>query len=148
MLGVAVHNSLGEDSSGLTVEAWAALPSQTALPWPTEEFLSGVGEPSLQGASRRQYQRAMLRKHAVITVGPDQHAVFTKDVSRKGFGLLSPLQLFPCDELEIAVADLPMVRLVVRRCRRIAERCYDCGADFAAGLASPKLFKEIMQAMR
>jgi hypothetical protein len=100
------------------------------------------GDPGRQGPTprrydcRRGYHRFYLRGKAIVVRNGALLGVYTKDVSRKGFGLLSPQQLFPKEQVELHAANGQDYRLQIVRCRRIDERCYECAASFLPRMQS------------
>lgn len=141
MLGLAHEFELSEST-------WDDLPSRAELPCAPEEFFEPAGAATLHGDSRRQYHRFYLRERAFMLRRDDLFAVYTKDASRKGIGLISPIQLFPRDLVKLVLPEFGTITLSVRRCRRIAPMCYDCGTVFADGLASPSAYKELVDRQR
>ncbi|MCA9235706.1 MAG: PilZ domain-containing protein [Planctomycetales bacterium] len=105
--------------------------------------MSGAAPAS--GDSRRKYHRFHLREQAVLRYAAGTFAVYTKDVSRMGMGVMVPEQLFPCDEFELLMPGEQWISLIVRRCRRVQEECYDVGAEFAAGILNPGRYKQMIQ---
>ena len=128
----------------LTLEAWEALASRSELPCDVEEFLAPEGATPPRGDSRRQYHRFHLRERAFMAREGEVHAMYVKDVSRKGVGLILPMQLLPNDRATVTVRGLRL-SIRVRRCRRLGRRCYYCGGEFAEGLAAPSIFKTLIQ---
>jgi PilZ domain len=140
MLGLADEFEISEST-------WDDLPSRAELPCAPEDFFD-PGAAALFGDSRRQYHRFFLRERAFLVRRDALFAVYTKDASRKGIGLISPIQLFPRDLVKLLLPEFGTMTLSVRRCRRISSMCYDCGTVFADGLASPAAYKELIDRQR
>lgn len=109
---------------------WKATPSKAELPTDQDEFFSRRGPTTACPMSDRGFQRYYFRGKAILQLGDVCHAVYTNDVSRTGIGLYSPVQLFPCDKVTLVLPTRDEVVLQVTRCRRVADRCYDCGSVF------------------
>lgn len=132
----------------LNDEAFGPIVLHAELPCPPEEFFGLSGAVLLYGDSRRQYHRFYLREHVAMVRRGEAYGIYIKDASRKGIGFLSPIQLFPRDLVIAALPEFGALKLSVRRCRRLAPQCYDCGSIFAEGLLSPTAYKELMDRQR
>ncbi len=113
-------------------ELWDKLESKAVLPATTEEFFgkSGpkTGTPSID--ELRDFERHYLRCQAIIRHDSKTHAVYMKDCSRAGMGLVSPVQLFPRERIQLWMNPQRSYSLEVIRCRRISANCYECGTIF------------------
>jgi hypothetical protein len=123
MLGVC-------DETALSEEAWAALESRAALPCGWEEFVAEAGVVKHRADSRRQFVRVGLRQKAIFWHEGQAHAAYTKNLSRIGLAIYSPIHLLPLADIRLWVPGHPVFQLTVRRCRRLKEGCYECGAVF------------------
>ncbi|MBW3600254.1 MAG: PilZ domain-containing protein [Planctomycetes bacterium] len=85
---------------------------------------------------RRQHPRFYFWRRAILEQGGRQFAGFTRDLSKAGIRLLSPVQLFPCDETHVILESGQTFRVSIRRCLRLADDCYECGAEFFASQPS------------
>jgi hypothetical protein len=132
----------------LTAEAWESLPSRAQIPCDAEEFFEAQGAGAPLSHSRRQYHRYFLRDQAVLEHEGRRHAVYTTDVSRKGMGFLSPVQILPGDMVRVAIPECEVFTMKVRRCRRLTDSSYQVGAIFETGPASPKKFTELIAQRR
>ncbi len=56
-----------------------------------------------------------------------QLIVYVKDISKRGIGIISHLQLFPQEKLLICFQHREVYAMTVW-CRRIGELCWECGA--------------------
>ena len=111
---------------------WESIELRAALPSEASDFFERHGPVPVHADSRRGYARLYLRQQAVIRLSDGTRlAGYTTDVSRKGIGFLSPVQLFPKDRLSIRVANSRDLPIEVVRCRRLESNCYRCGATFA-----------------
>ncbi|MGI9428452.1 MAG: PilZ domain-containing protein [Bythopirellula sp.] len=109
-------------------DVWAGLRSQAKLPVPAEEFFSKSGQK--RQVEQREFDRHYLRCQAIMRLDCEQHAVYMKDCSRAGMGLVSPVQLFPRERIQIWMNPQRSYSLEVIRCRRIDADCYECGTIF------------------
>ena len=109
---------------------WEATESKTVLAVSEEDFFSARGELTECTTSRRAHERHFLRSPAIIKCGHQTHAVYLKDVSRTGIGLLSPVQLFPRQQFLMLLTEQIRYRLQTIRCRRVGPKCYECGTVF------------------
>jgi hypothetical protein len=84
--------------------------------------------------SRRSFHRFYFRGKGVLQWRGETLGIYTTDLSRKGMGLLAPLQLFPMERVNLRMSDGRECQLEIVRCRRVGNGCYECGARFAVGL--------------
>ena len=124
---------LGLDNAAVIDAKWAAAKSKTQLPMAVAEFFAPSGPLPVQNADRRTHPRHFLRCRALIHVNGETHAIYLQDVSRTGIGLLSPVQLFPCQRIVAHTGNQRRYTLEVKRCRRVAPNCYECGTTFVLG---------------
>lgn len=129
----------------LTDQLWTALSSRTTLPWGEGEYFCAQGVSGPVGESRRRYVRFHLRNRAILLRGVERHGVYIKDLSPQGLGLLSPVQIFPKERLVLLLSDSAKLDLELRRCRRVADECYECGTVFIDGAVPPGTFRRLMQ---
>lgn len=120
----------GSDQGILTADPWSAATLKARLPDEYDDFLERQGPTPCHFDSRRSFHRFYLRQKAILTRDGDVLGVFTKDVSRRGFGILSPVQLLPKERVELKLPDGRTYHLEVARCRRVDAGCYDCGTRF------------------
>jgi PilZ domain len=80
--------------------------------------------------NKRGFHRHYMRGKAILTRGEKTFGTYTKDISRKGIGLLSPVQLLPMERVALFLSNGSTLHLEVTRCRRVEKNCYDCGAKF------------------
>ncbi len=119
------------DSTDLIGAAWAASEQKTRLPEDFESFRTARGAAPLVFNTRRAYRRFFLRHRALLERGDARLGVYTKDISRQGIGILSPVQLFPKDVVRLVLPNGAVYQFEVARCRRLAAECYECGTRFA-----------------
>ncbi|HEX6963525.1 MAG TPA: PilZ domain-containing protein [Lacipirellula sp.] len=120
------------DEMELSEEGWGGLPSRAELPCEWREYAAGAGATRTKQHERRQFCRVGLRGIAIIWQDGQVHAGYTKDVSRKGIGFYSPVQLFPKAIVQLWIPGHPVLELRIRRCKRIKDLCFECGATFTA----------------
>lgn len=115
------------------------LPIQVLPPWPLDEFLSKQGVVLSRNDDRRRYARLYYRKPASLAlttslpafVRPDQEvSTYSCDLSRSGIAFLSACELYPREIVMLQVTELGWRQLRVVRCRRLASRCFEIGAEF------------------
>ena len=118
------------DETQLSEEGWTALPSRVELPCSWEQYASGAGVVRPKPTSRRQYCRVGLRSIAILWLEGVAHATYTTDVSKLGMGFYSPVNLLPRQTVQVWLPGRTVLPLTVQRCRRVADRCFECGAKF------------------
>jgi hypothetical protein len=128
----------------LNDQLWNSVPSRTELPADEDEYLDAYGPAGAMGESRRQYLRIQFRETALLVRGDQCHAIYTKDASPKGVALLTPVQIFPQERIKLVLRDHPTMELELRRCRRLASNCYECGTVFADGVIPPAVYKHLI----
>ena len=107
---------------------WDQLESKAALPTTAEEFFAKTGTKA--DHEQRDYERHYLRCQAIMRRECDQHAVYMKDCSRAGMCLVSPVQLFPRERVQLWMSAQRSYSLEIIRCRRVRPNCYVCGTIF------------------
>jgi hypothetical protein len=115
----------------LIAELWEMTEAKVQLPYPlVNGFLKSPGPTSVYFDDKRSFQRFFLRSKAVLKRRGSLLGALTKDVSRRGVGFLSPVQLMPREKVQLTLASAEL-KLEVSRCRRVDQGCFDCGAKFA-----------------
>jgi PilZ domain-containing protein len=124
----------------------ATSPSQNAIDeiWPSVSIIVQLPESMSPGFfakqgpmpvhhddNKRGFHRHYMRGKAILKRGETTLGTYTKDISRKGIGLLSPVQLMPLERVDLLLPNGTQLHLEVARCRRVEKNCYDCGARFA-----------------
>lgn len=56
--------------------------------------------------------------------------VYLSDLSRSGAGFISPSEFYPGEHLELQLSALGAKGLVVKRCRKSPEGCFEIGCEF------------------
>ncbi len=125
------------DATTLNEDAWRALAAQTQLPRSVAEFFAAQRSSELRTTSRRRFHRQPLRGPAILLVGDDRHAAFTKDLSRTGLGFFAPLHLLPKRIVQLWLPQGRVLRLRITRCVRRGPDCFECGSAFDLGEAKP-----------
>jgi hypothetical protein len=110
-------------------EFWRKTSRTVVLPPEIAEHYAQSGKTASMFDDRRAFMRFHLRGRAILCAGGEYFGVYTKDISRNAFGFYHCEQLFPCDEVQIWLPTGIQRRLVIRRCRRIADGCFECGAE-------------------
>jgi hypothetical protein len=113
-------------------EIWRVAAPKTHLPNSAADFFDQSGPANLVFRSQRRFHRFFARGKAVLDRDGAYLGIFTKDVSRDGLGFLSPVELTPHEKLDLHIVGAPQRIVEITRCRRVADRCYDCGANFVA----------------
>jgi hypothetical protein len=118
------------DATALSELDWEQLASRAELPCSWQDYAAGAGAVHTKADSTRQYCRVALRSIAIVWADGVAHAVYTKDVSKMGLGFYSPVHLLPRSSVRIWLPGRSPLGLKVTRCRRLDERCFECGALF------------------
>jgi len=126
------------NAATLTELDWEQLPSRAELPCTWQDYMAAAGAMSTKPDSTRQFCRVALRSIAILWVGEEAHAVYTKDVSKLGLGFYCPVHLLPRTSVRIWIPGRSVLKLNISRCRRMAERCFECGSMFDAGPRGPR----------
>ena len=121
---------LGVGNAGTITELWDVAESKAALPCSAEEFFAASGPLLDRDSCRRAHERYHLRCRGIIKKDLQTHAVYLQDVSRMGMGLLSPVQLFPRQRIQLWLENQSSYQLEITRCRRLGPSCYVCGTVF------------------
>lgn len=121
---------LGLRNADKIAELWDATESTAILPTSAEEFFAATGPVRERTNSRRAHERHHLRCRAIVKCDCLAHAVYLQDCSRMGIGLLSPVQLFPRQRIQLWMDDQRSYQLEIARCRRLGPKCYECGTVF------------------
>lgn len=129
----------------LTDEHWRSLASRADLPCDERDYFAASGVSGPVGETRRQYTRMQMRELGVVLRRGQEHGVYVRDVSPKGVGIYSPVQLFPDERISLLMNDRGWFDLTLRRCRRVDHRCYDCGMVFADGAIPPWVYKRLIR---
>jgi len=124
---------LGIRNASKLEKLWASTTLKAVLPVSSEEFFALTGPMEEKRDCRRAYERQYLRRRAVVNYEGESFGVYLQDCSRMGLGLISPIQFFPCQQIQICMDNRRIYELEIRRCRRLAERCYECGTIFILG---------------
>lgn len=120
------------NSRELIEQQWKSLDLRPELPGKEgEEYWDQSGPMRIHSESQRRYNRFYLRGIGIVHYQQQDLAVYVKDLSRMGVGFYSPVQLFPCDSVELQLPGQRTLRLQITRCLRIQERCFDCGTVFS-----------------
>jgi hypothetical protein len=111
-------------------QRWELLPARTRLPFRWELFQQQQYAAWQFPNCRRRVQRTAMRSIAILVHADKLYAVYTRDISRRGIGFFSPINLFPREKVWLELPGGRVVRLSISRCQRLNESCYVCGADF------------------
>jgi hypothetical protein len=120
-----------DNGKKLMDDLWNATSAKVELPESTmRQFFAARGAEPVRSDNQRTYHRYYMRGKAVLKRGQTMLGTYTKDVSRQGVAFLSPVALLPKERVKLRVPAAELT-LVVTRCRRIEQDCYECGAKFA-----------------
>jgi hypothetical protein len=112
---------------------WCRLPQRATLIEEMRAELARRGLTPTAPGDRRRHPRFYFWRRAVLVRGPDRtYAAYTMNLSKSGLRVLSPEQIFPCEQVQLMLEMGKEFTLEIRRCRRLAENCYECGAKFVA----------------
>jgi hypothetical protein len=119
------------DARRLTIEMVRAM-----LP---DEFFMKQGYVPCQVNDRRRFARLFyrvetdLRPLGNLPAFPREPAwstVYLSDLSRSGAGFISPAEFYPGEQVELQFSALGTKCLVVKRCRKSPEGCFEIGCEF------------------
>ena len=103
------------------------------IEWAT--YFQERGEVPCYADDERNNQRLKVRAHGLMHFdvslpfrprGSGPVGVYTRDFSRHGCGLLTPVELYPLEKIRIALPTF-WVQLEVVRARRITSKCFEIG---------------------
>ena len=106
------------------------------LPVEWSDYFEQRGEVASYADDERNNQRLKVRTHGVLWFdkalpfcprSTDPVGIYTRDFSRHGAGFLAPFEMYPEEQLRIALPTF-WVQLHVVRVRRITSKCYEIGA--------------------
>ncbi len=106
------------------------------LPVEWSDYFEERGEIASYADDERHNQRLKIRTHGVLWFdrslpfqprGQEPVGIYTRDFSRQGAGFLMPYEVYPEEEVRIALPTF-WVQLHVVRARRITSKCYEIGA--------------------
>jgi hypothetical protein len=129
-------------AGNVTDATWDTADKITRLTIPEVEFLAHAGATPPTYTSRRSYHRFYFRGKGLLVRRRETLGVYTTDLSRKGLGLLSPIQLFPMERVKLQLSDGRECQLEIVRCRRLDRDCYECGSRFVVGLRLNEIVAE------
>lgn len=109
-------------------ELWDDLETKAELPTSAEEYFSKSG--AKREIDQREFERHYLRCQAIVRRELDTFGVYMKDCSRAGMGIVSPVQLFPRERIQLWTRPDRSYSLEIIRCRRVRANCYVCGTIF------------------
>ncbi len=121
---------LGLSDAKTLTTTWDQIHSKASLPTSATEFFCLRGPLPDAGECRRAHERYFLRTKAILKRRGEWHAIYLQDCSRTGVGIISPVQLFPSERVQIWIPDNPRYMLQIVRCRRIKSQSYECGTIF------------------
>jgi len=116
------------------------LESKTILPASLAAFFAEPGYCESTFFESRKNSRLRIRCKAAISIEASppsiprserQFIVYVKDISKRGIGIVSHIQIFPAEELLICFQHRE-VRATAVRCRRIGDFCWECGAQITS----------------
>jgi hypothetical protein len=113
--------------------AWEKVDLKAALPDEMKDFYDQHGPVPPRPGCRRAYIRFFLRGKGILQRDDKYLGVLTADASRQGLKFYSPVQLFPKERCRIRLPKTKEFQIEIVRCRRVDERCYECGAMFVLG---------------
>ena len=118
------------NAAQLIDQFWQTDPRTAQLPEELAESFARRGQLKPQYDERRRFTRFFLRGKAVLGRDNELCAIYTKDISRAGLGFYHYEQVFPLERLRVWLPNGSSPKVIVRRCRRIAEQCYECAVEF------------------
>jgi len=127
MLGVCDATTIKTPS---IEEQWSCLLLQAALPVSEEEYFAPTGPLPKNFECQRAFVRHYLRCKAILRRNGQKCAVYLKDCSRTGMGVISPIQMFPKERVLLWKDLERSFHLEIARCRKLGPSCYECGTVF------------------
>jgi len=122
------------------------------LPPDWDMFFEEAGTCAPMVGDERSNSRMRIRTHAALhheTTLPsvprraESVGVYIRDFSRRGCGLISPVQMYPEESVRILLATF-WIRLKVVRSRRVGPSCYEVGGELTQrNQPSPEAFDGI-----
>jgi hypothetical protein len=106
------------------------------LPVEWSDYFEQRGEIASYADDERHNQRLKIRTHGVMWFdtslpfrprSADPIGIYTRDFSRHGAGFLTPMEVYPEEQVRITLPTF-WVQLHVVRARRITSKCYEIGA--------------------
>lgn len=127
------------DLSADIAEAWREAHAEAFLPH-AEKALYFEREGLLPASfdEHRNWPRYYLRAPALLELDRRPGsilAVYCRDISQSGVAILSPYQAFPLQTGVLTLSAEKTLRVRVRRCRRMGDRCYVLGCDYEADVS-------------
>lgn len=107
-------------------ERWERLPVKAPDPNAGGQEASG---DSAHAFEKRKFVRLRCQGRAILDRQAERLAVYVVDLSRSGIGILSPVQLFPSELVQLTTPDRRLPLCVVR-CVRLGPDCFHCGCRF------------------
>ena len=95
--------------------------------------------------SRRSHHRLQVRGQAAMRHSGTLSGVYIVDVSPKGVGLYSPMQLLPKTQVVLICDQWEELPLTIRRCQRLRDTCYLCGTCFLEGPMSSADYRDFLR---
>lgn len=126
---------LDEDYSERFARLAAATPFDIELPIQWKDFFTERGEVASYGDDQRHSLRLKVRTHGLLYSerslkfcprGTDPIGIYTRDFSRQGIGILTPIQFFP-EEIVRVVLPTFWVHTRIVRVRRLTSKCFEIG---------------------
>lgn len=108
-------------------EVWTQIPLRAAVP--SKDYLEVTGPAPAHPNERRRFVRFRCRGRAILQKDAQFMAAYTADISRSGMGILSPIQLFPNERVQVSTVRQKLSCVVVW-CLRLGKDCYQCGCRF------------------
>jgi hypothetical protein len=119
------------DATTLTEASWQELASRAELPCTWQEYVAAGTAQPIQNDTRK-YCRIPLRSIAIVLSGEQAYAAYAKDISKVGIGFYSPVNMLPRDFVRVWLPGHSLLRVRLARCRRLRDRCFECGGLFEA----------------
>jgi hypothetical protein len=107
-------------------EKWERLPVRAPDPF---EGGFDAARGNLYPCEKRRFVRLRCEGRAILDRQSEHFAVYVVDLSRAGVGIISPVQLFPSELVELTTPERQLPLRIVR-CTRLGPDCYHCGCRF------------------
>ena len=115
------------------------LPCRVRLPEDPETYFARRGPLASQYDEQRRFPRFHCRTEAALVCKqtlpgcPRQernYRIYVKDISRSSIAFLHFEQLFPRERAEVILPDGGMRSIVITRCRKLQDDCYEAVGHF------------------
>ncbi len=116
------------DSFNATLNLLDQQDGSVEIPTELDDFFEPTGPLPRVLHDQRRFPRHYYRKRAILEQKDGLSRVFMINLSRESISFLHSQQLFPLDRVRLWVEAGVCMKVKIVRCRRIEDRCFECGA--------------------